>query len=84
MPAKTKSTKKKSPQKKASSSDVMTITLTKRQQAQLKEMSKGAIDAKTIKLRPEVDVTDFLSKLIRLRPVKGAGIAPPPKDTYWV
>jgi hypothetical protein len=89
MPTKTKATKKKAAKKtatkkKASTSDAMTITLSADQQAQLKKLSGGAIDVRTIKLRPNLDVTDFLARLLKLRPVKSGGIAPPPKDTYWV
>lgn len=85
--SKAKSSTKKATKKKSSTAAAgMTIKMTPQQRAQLKKLSKGAIDAATIKIRPTVDVSQFLAKLATFkvaRPTRG-GIAPPPKDTYWV
>ncbi len=75
---------KKAAKKKASKPDALTVKLSSKQQAQLKQMSKGAINAKTLKLRKAADITDFLARVVRGGSVKNEGFAPPPKDTYWV
>ncbi len=64
---------------------VVTIELTPEQQAYLAQQTNGRIDATSLKLRPNLDLKRFLSEVTDIDMSDlSTGIAPPPKDTYWV
>ncbi len=67
------------------SGPVVEIQLTPEQQALLAQQSGGRIDATSLKLRPNLDLSTFLSETtdIEMSDVT-TGFAPPPKGSYWV
>ncbi len=63
---------------------VVTIELTPEQQALLARQTNGRIDATSLKLRPNLDLTSFLSEVTDIDMSDLAtSIAPPPKGEGW-
>lgn len=64
---------------------VVRIELTPEQQALLLEQTNGRIDATSLSLRPNLDLSTFLSEATDINMAEVAtSIAPPPKGTAWV
>ncbi len=64
---------------------VVTIELTAEQQALLRQQTGGRIDATSLKLRPNLDLSSFLSEVTDMDMSDVAtSIAPPPKGSAWV
>ncbi len=64
---------------------VVKIELTPEQQALLLEQTNGRIDATSLSLRPNLDLSTFLSEATDIDMADVAtGFAPPPKGTAWV
>jgi hypothetical protein len=64
---------------------VVKIELTPEQQALLAQQTNGRIDATSLSLRPNLDLSTFLSEATDIDMAEvSTGFAPPPKGTYWV
>ncbi len=67
------------------SGPVVEIQLTPEQQALLAQQTGGRIDATSLKLRPNLDLSTFLSEATDIDMSEvSTGFAPPPKGQYWV